>query len=87
MFEALGHVEDRELMLVNLDLIDTPSAAQFPAKQLHFVLYNPTLEQRSASFSIPAAQGAKVRLTVDDKPIDSPLKIPAHGIARLTAEF
>jgi hypothetical protein len=87
MFEALGHVEDRELMLVNLDLLDTPSAAQFPAKQLHFVLYNPTLEQRSASFSIPAAQGAKVRLTVDGKPIESPLKLPAHGIVQLTTEF
>lgn len=87
MFEALGHVEDRELMLVNLDLLDTPSAAQFPAKQLHFVLYNPTLERRSASISIPAAQGAKVRLTVDGKPIESPLKLPAHGIVQLTTEF
>jgi uncharacterized protein (DUF1810 family) len=87
MFEALGHVEDRELLLVNLDLLDTRSVAQFPATPLHFVLYNPTSEQRSASISIPAAQGKKVRLSIDGKPMESPLKVPAHGIIKLTAEF
>lgn len=87
MFEALGHVDDRELLLVNLDLLDTSSATQFPAKPLHFVLYNPTPEQRSASISIPAAQGNKVRLSFDGKVMESPLKLPAHGIMQLTAEF
>jgi hypothetical protein len=87
MFEALGRVEDRELMLVNLDLLDTPAAAQFPAKQLHFVLYNPTLEQRSANISIPAAQGNQVRLSADGKSMANPLNLPAHGIMQLTVEF
>lgn len=87
MFEGLGHVEDRELMLVNLDLLDTNQAAQFPAKQLHFVLYNPTPEQRSASISIPAAQGNKVRLSAGGKAIEIPLTLPAHRIMQLTAEF
>ena len=41
MFEALGHVSDRELMLVNLDLLDTFAAKEFPAHELNFILYNP----------------------------------------------
>jgi hypothetical protein len=87
MFEALGRVEDRELMLVNLDLLDTNTAAQFPAKQLQFVLYNPTAEQRSASISIPAAPGNKFRLSAGGQAMDNPLKLQAHGIVQLTAEF
>ncbi|PYX36561.1 MAG: hypothetical protein DMG81_15855, partial [Acidobacteria bacterium] len=51
MFEALGQVKDRELMLVNLDLLDVLDAKQFPPRQLNFILYNPTAEDRSAELS------------------------------------
>src|SRR6202007_1129791 len=49
MFEALGHVRDRELMLVNLDLLDVSDAKAFPHRPLNFILYNPTTERRSPS--------------------------------------
>ena len=55
MFEALGRVDDRELMLVNLDLLDVRSAAQFPPRELHFILFNPTPDSRTARLEIPAA--------------------------------
>ena len=41
MFEALGHVSERELMLVNLDLLDVNDAKTFPPRHLNFILYNP----------------------------------------------
>jgi hypothetical protein len=87
MFEALGKVDDRELMLVHLDLFDIPSAAQFPANRLQFVLYNPTADERSATISIPVAQGKSVRLNSGGTPVDNKIRIPAHGIMRLTAEY
>src|SRR5712692_2690115 len=46
MFEALGKVSDRELMLVNLDLLDAANAKDFPSRKLSFILYNPTAETR-----------------------------------------
>jgi uncharacterized protein (DUF1810 family) len=87
MFEALGHVDDRELMLVNLDLLDTFDVKLFPAKQLNFVLYNPTPDRRSAVISIPPAQGRKIRLTQDGKAVSETLEVPGHGIVRLLAEY
>ena len=87
MFEALGHVDDRELMLVNLDLLDISSAAQFPMSPLHFVLYNPTAVERSTTISIPAAQGKAARVSAEGKPIGAAIRVPAHGILQLTAEY
>lgn len=87
MFEALGHVDDRELMLVHLDLFDIPSAAEFPESRLQFVLYNPTAEERSATISIPVAQGKSVRLNAGGTPMDNKIRISAHGIVQLTAEY
>src|SRR6266478_4365740 len=49
MFEALGQVSDRELMLVNLDLLDAAHAKEFPSRELNFILYNPTVVARSAN--------------------------------------
>jgi len=87
MFEALGRVDDRELLLVNLDLLDATNAGPFPANHLQFILYNPLLEERSASISIPAAQGKEVRLIAGGKSIGSKVQIPAHGILQFSAEF
>jgi hypothetical protein len=60
MFEAFGQVSDSELMMVNLDVLDTYDAQQFPPRRLNFTLYNPTTETRSAVLTIPPSQGAKV---------------------------
>jgi hypothetical protein len=87
MFEALGWVSDRELMLVNLDLVDIYDAKQFPPHRLNFVLYNPTAETRSANITIPPAQGSAVRLTESAKPIPKTLNVPGKTILRLVADF
>ncbi len=87
MFEALGRVSDRELMLVNLDLLDMQSASLFPSKQLSFILYNPTAETRSASISIPPAQGRHAHLSRDGKSVSDTVRIPGHTWLRLLAEY
>jgi hypothetical protein len=87
MFEALGQASDRELMLVNLDLLDTVDAKLFPPRQLNFVLYNPTADTRPASISIPPAQGHEVHLSQDGKSIGGTVQIPGHEWIRLLAEY
>jgi uncharacterized protein (DUF1810 family) len=87
MFEALGQVADRELMLVNLDLLDAVDKTKFPARELNFVLYNPTAEARTAEITIPPAKGSRVRLSAKGKTVDHTLRIPAHGVLRLVAEY
>ncbi len=87
MFEALGQVKDRELMMLNLDLLDVLDTTQFPPRQLHFVLYNPTAETRSARLAMPPARGRQVSLTANGKPVPEVLDLPARGILRLVAEF
>lgn len=87
MFEALGRVTDRELMLVNLDLLDILDAEKFPPHQLNFLLYNPTTETRSASIAIPTAPGAKVRITERGDAVAETLNVPGRALLRLVAEF
>ena len=87
MFEALGHVSDRELMLVNLDLLDTFLAKEFPAHELNFILYNPTPAMRSATIAIPPAQNGKVRLSENGKTVEGTLQVPGRAIVRLLAEY
>src|SRR5216683_524049 len=87
MFEALGQVQDRELMMVNLDLLDVLDAQQFPPRQLQFILYNPTAEIRSARIAIPPAQGRRLSLTVNGTRVPETLDVPARGFLRLVAEF
>ena len=87
MFEALGRVDDRELLLVNLDLLDATNAGQFPLNRLQFILYNPTSEERAAHIAVPAAQGKAVRLAAAGKPLAPKLQIPAHGIVQFSAEY
>src|SRR6202140_4050481 len=87
MFEALGRVSDRELMMVNLDLLDTYDAKQFPPRQLNFVIYNPTAEARNATITIPSVQGAKVHWSTDGKPVAETLSLPGRAMLRLVADF
>jgi len=87
MFEALGQVSDREMMMVNLDLLDIYGAQQFPPPELHFVLYNPTKEGRSAIIRVPPAQGASVRWSSNGEPVRETVNVPAKGILRLVADF
>jgi len=87
MYEALGQATDRELMLVNLDLLDVFDAKLFPPRELNFILYNPTAVQRSTSISIPPAQGHEVRLSHDGQSIGSRVQVPGQSWVRLLAEF
>jgi hypothetical protein len=87
MFEALGHVDDREIMLANLDLLDTTSATQFPPNRLQFVLYNPTDVERTARISISPAQGKPVRFSAGAESMAAEVGVPAHGILQFTAEY
>ena len=82
-----GGSRDRELMLVNLDLLDILNAEEFPPHRLNFLLYNPTTETRSASIAIPAAQGAKVRITENGNPVAETLNVPGRALLRLVADF
>jgi len=87
MFEALGRLSDRELMLVNLDLLDMFEAKSFPAHRLNFILYNPTADVRSATITIPPAEGRKVRLSENGKLVGQSLQVPARAIVQIAAEF
>ena len=87
MFEALGKVSDRELMIVNLDLLDITEAKSFPPQSLNFILFNPTPTNRSASISVPAAQARRVRMRADGKDTSGQIQIPARSYLRLQAEF
>jgi hypothetical protein len=87
MFEALGQVSDRELMLVNLDLLDVAHTKEFPPRKLNFVLYNPTAVARSANIKIPAAKERTTRLSVNGKASEATVEVPKQSFIRLTAEF
>jgi hypothetical protein len=87
MFEALGRVSDRELMMVNLDLLDTYDVKLFPPRQLNFVIYNPTAEARTATITIPSMQGVKVHWSTDGKPVAETLSLPGQAMLRLVADF
>jgi hypothetical protein len=87
MFEALGQVSDRELMLVNLDLVDTFESEHFPPRHLNFILHNPTKETRSATISIPPAKGGSVRITESGKVVPETLKVPSNAFLRLSVDF
>jgi hypothetical protein len=86
MFEALGRVSDRELMLVNLDLLDAAHANEFPSRELNFILYNPTAVTRSATVAIPGARQRSVRMTVNGKTTSETLQVPGRTFIRLLAE-
>src|SRR5260370_35222389 len=86
MFEALGQVQDRELMMVNLDLLDVLDAQQFPPRKLQFILYNPTAEIRPARIAIPSAQGRRPNLTANGTRVPKPVDVPALASLRLGAE-
>ena len=87
MFEALGQVSDRELMLVNLDLLDIVNAREFPPRMLNFILYNPTAIARSANIEIPVAKEHIARLRVNGKAIEATMTVPKQSFIHLVAEF
>jgi hypothetical protein len=87
MFEALGKVSDRELMLVNLDLLDVADAKSFPGQTLNFILFNPTERTRTAALSIPAAQQREVRWSANGKNAGPSMEIEGHAFRQLQAEF
>jgi len=87
MFEALGRVCDRELTLLNLDLLDTVRAGEFPPQRLNFILYNPTAITRSASIEIPAAKGRTPRLSVNGKASEATVTVPKQSFMHLMVEF
>jgi hypothetical protein len=87
MFEALGQVKDRELMMVNLDLLDVFDAQRFPLRPLNFILYNPTAVTRSATIAIPGALGKQVNLSANEKRVSTTFDVAARSFLRLRAEF
>jgi uncharacterized protein (DUF1810 family) len=87
MFEALGTTSDREMMLVNLDLLDAFDPGQFPPHELNFILFNPTDSVRTVDVSIPVAQGAPVKLTVGDETVGEAVKVEAGKHVRIRAEY
>jgi hypothetical protein len=87
MFEALAQSSDRDLMLVNLDLLDVTQSKEFPPQKLNFILYNPTSNARSTKITFPAAKGRTVRLTVIGKAATETLEVQKRSFIRLLAEF
>jgi len=87
MFEALGQVSDRELMLVNLDLLDAVHMKEFPPQKLNFILYNPTSAARSANIKIPAAGARTARLIVNGKASEQTMQVPRQSFIQFMAEF
>lgn len=83
MCEALGKADDRELMLVNLDLLDAVHTKEFPPRKLNFILYNPTPVVRSTNSTIPAAGQRTVRLSADRKVIGEMLHVPKQSFIQL----
>jgi len=87
MFEALGKVSDRELMLVNLDLLDIVHAREFPPRKLNFILYNPTAIARLANIEIPAAKERIARLRVNGRASEATVIVSKQSFIHLTAEY
>jgi hypothetical protein len=87
MFEALGQVNDRELMLVNLDLLDAAHIKEFPPRTLNFILYNPTTTARTANVTILAAKESTARLSVNGEASAATLQVSGQSFIQLMAEF
>jgi hypothetical protein len=83
----LGKVDDRELMLANLDLLDVTDAKTFPSQKLNFILFNPTAAGRSATITIPAARERAARFTANGKPVGATLDVPGRSFLQLQVEF
>ena len=88
MFEALGRTSDRELMLVNLDLLDAMDAKSFPPRKLNFLLFNPHSQARKTTITIPPAHGGEVHISAEGEAASSGGTIvPAGGVVRIVAEY
>ncbi len=87
MFEGLGRATDRDLLLVNLDLLEVVNSGEFPQRELHFLLFNPMPEARTATITFPTAHGSEVRMTADGRDVKGSIKLEPHSKLRLTARF
>jgi hypothetical protein len=87
MFEALGTTRDRELMLVNLDLLDAFDSQSFPPHELNFILFNPTDSTRMAEVSIPVAKGAPVKFIGENAAGSGTFAVAAGKSVRLKAQY
>lgn len=87
MFEALGTTSDRDMMLVSLDLLDALDSNDFPARELNFILFNPTSSARTAEISIPVARGSPVKFMVEGKTADGAIRVAAGKYVRIRAEY
>jgi len=87
MFEALGTTNDRDLLLVNLDLPDIFDIREFPPRKLNFILFNPTETERKVTVSIPVAKGAGVKIMAEGQPFPDDYRIAPHAFLRLKAEY
>ncbi len=87
MFEGLGQSSDRELMLLNLDLLDAMDPATFPPRKLNFLLFNPHEQSRSTTITVAEARGKSVRLTISGNTLTNPISVPPSTSLRLVAEY
>ncbi|TAM80272.1 MAG: hypothetical protein EPN47_16065 [Acidobacteria bacterium] len=87
MFEALGSVRDRELLLVNLDLIDAFDAGKFPPRELEFILFNPTDQDREAAINIPVAGSTPAKLMTGQEQLRGAISISAGKFIRIKASY
>ena len=86
LFEGLGRVADRELMLVNLNLLEVEHRKAFPPRKLDFLLFNPGPAGRTAEITLPFAQGRPFRLLADGKEIGATIHVPGGASIRLACE-
>ena len=68
-------------------LLDVFDVKHLPPDPLHFILYNPAAQPRSATIAIPPAQGRQVRWTANGQRVPGTLDIPAGGFLQLVAEL
>jgi len=87
MFEGLGATGDRELMLVNLDLLDIFHSAKFPPRELNFILFNPTGSTREGRVAIPVAGENPVTLTIDGARVSNPISVGPRQHVRIEARY
>ena len=66
LFEALGIIDDPDLMLLNLDAVDG-SEASLRGIERHFVLFNPNDDRRRVRLKILSLPEARYRITIGSK--------------------
>ena len=84
MFEALGQVSDRELMLVNLDLLDAARCKRVSATKVEFHFLQPHSQRPiRETIEIPPAKGRPVRVSVNGKASTAAVTVPKQSFMQL----